>query len=118
MMPVVFRIPFLNRDIPGYGLMLMIGFMVGIIWAARRAARSKANPDVLLNCGFVALITGVVGARAMYVIHYWDQFKSRGDAGQVFWAVIDVTKGGMEFYGGFVLTVIAVVIWLRRWEKA
>jgi len=117
MMPVIFRIPFLGRDIPSYGLMMMIGFMLAIVWAARRAAKSKANPDVVLNCGFIALIAGVVGCRFMYVVHYWDQFKNRGDAGQVFMAIIDVTKGGLEFYGGFILTVIAVVIWLRWREK-
>ena len=118
MMPVIFRIPFLGRDIPSYGLMMMIGFMLAIVWAAHRAAKSKANPDVVLNCGFIALIAGVVGCRFMYVVHYWDQFKNRGDAGQVFMAIIDVTKGGLEFYGGFILTVIAVVIWLRWREKA
>ncbi|HUU94900.1 MAG TPA: prolipoprotein diacylglyceryl transferase family protein [Phycisphaerae bacterium] len=117
MMPIIFRIPFLGRDLPSYGLMMMIGFMVAIVWAARRAAKSKANPDVVLNCGFIALLAGVVGCRFMYVVHYWDQFKNRGDAGQVFLAIIDVTKGGLEFYGGFILTVIAVVIWLRWREK-
>ena len=97
MMPVIFRIPFLGKDIPSYGLMMMIGFMLAIVWAAHRAAKSKANPDVVLNCGFIALIAGVVGCRFMYVVHYWDQFKNRGDAGQVFMAIIDVTKGGLEF---------------------
>jgi phosphatidylglycerol:prolipoprotein diacylglycerol transferase len=117
MMPVMFRIPFLGRDLPSYGLMMMIGFMVAIVWAARRAAKSKANPDVVLNCGFIALIAGVVGCRFMYVVHYWDQFKNRGDGWQVFMAIIDVTKGGLEFYGGFILTVVAVVVWLRWREK-
>jgi len=53
MRPVLFTIPFLNRDVPGYGVMLMVGFLVAIWWAARRAAKSGADPDVILNCGFI-----------------------------------------------------------------
>lgn len=117
MMPVVFRIPYLELDIPGFGLMLMLGFLISILWAARRAARSGANPDVVLNCGFVALLAGVVGARAMFVLHYWDQFASRGSAWNVFWAIVDVRMGGLEFYGGFLLSVVLVVAWIRWYEK-
>lgn len=117
MKPVLFTIPFINWDIPGYGLMMMAGFMLSIWWAARRAAKSGANPDVLLNCGFVALIAGVVGCRTMYVIHYWDQFKYRGGFLDIAWAIIDVRKGGLEFYGGFILSVICVVLWLRLVER-
>lgn len=117
MFPTVFRIPFIERDIPGYGLMLMIAFLVSIAWAARRAARSGANPEIILNCGFVALLAGVLGCRIMYVIHYWDQFSNRGGFLQTLWAIIDVSKGGLEFYGGFILATVSVPIWLRLVEK-
>jgi phosphatidylglycerol:prolipoprotein diacylglycerol transferase len=117
MKPVIFTIPFIDRDVPGYGLMLMIGFLLAIWWATRRGARSGANPDVILNCGFIALIAGIVGCRAMYVIHYWDQFKARGDALSILWAIIDITKGGLEFYGGFVLSTVLTLAWLRWREK-
>lgn len=118
MQPVVFTIPWLNRDVPGYGLMLMIAFMAAILWAARRAMRSGANPDVILNCGFIALIAGVVGCRAMYVVHYWDQFKNRGDWLAITWAIIDVTRGGLEFYGGFMLATVVVLAYLILWKHS
>lgn len=113
----LFEIPGLGWQIPGYGLMLMIGFLASIWWAARRAYKSGANPDVILNCGFVAIIAGVVGCRTFYVVHYWPQFAAMGDAWDIFWGVIDVRKGGMEFYGGFVLSVIAIPLWLHLVEK-
>ncbi|MBI5865977.1 MAG: prolipoprotein diacylglyceryl transferase [Planctomycetes bacterium] len=117
MFPTAFRIPFIERDIPGYGLMLMIGFLLAVGWAARRARKSHGNPEVVLNCGFVALIAGVVGCRGMYVVHYWDQFANRGSLGGIIWAIVDVSKGGLEFYGGFILSVILVPLWLRVFEK-
>jgi len=110
MMPVIWKVPGVGIEIPGYGLMLMMGFMLSIMWAARRAERSGANPDVVLNCGFLALLGGVVGSRAMYVAHYWDQFGYRGSLGQVIFAILDVRKGGLEVYGGFIAVVLLVFI--------
>ncbi|MBL8878273.1 MAG: prolipoprotein diacylglyceryl transferase [Phycisphaerales bacterium] len=117
MYPVVFRIPLLGRDVPGYGLMLMIGFLVAIVWAARRAMRSGANPDVILNCGFIALIGGVVGARAMHVVHYWSEFAGKRSILELIWAIVDVTKGGLEYYGGFLLASISIILWLKFYER-
>ena len=114
MYPIVFRLPVIGRDVPGYGVMLMLGFLLAIWWATRRAARSGANPEIILDCGFVALIAGVVGCRIMYVIHYWDErFAVYTDPGQRFWAIIDITKGGLEFYGGFILTIICTIAYLK-----
>ncbi len=116
MMPVLFTIPGLGWEVPGYGLMLMIGFLLSTIWAANRAARSGANPDVVLNSAFIALIGGVVGARIMYVWHYWDQFATGRTGFQLFRALIDVRKGGLEVYGGIITVLLGVLIylWLGR----
>jgi len=117
MKPVVFTIPGIGMPVPGFGLMLMAGFMLAIWWAVRRAVRSHANPDVILDCGFVAIVAGVLGCRLMYVIHYWDeQFAGRGLVETLF-AIVDVRRGGLEYYGGFILCVIAVPVYLRFIRK-
>ncbi|QOJ14928.1 MAG: prolipoprotein diacylglyceryl transferase [Planctomycetia bacterium] len=117
MMPVVFRIPGINWDVPGYGLMLMIAFLAAIHWAARRASRSGGNPDVILNCGFVALISGVVGGRMFYVLHNWEQFGGRGGVLDVAWGILDVTRGGLEYYGGFLAATVCISLWLLLVER-
>ncbi len=118
MLPVVFRIPGIGYEVPGYGLALTIGFLLSIVWAAYRAARSGADPDVVLNCGFFALIGGVVGSRAMYVVHYWDQYAHRGSLTQVILGIIDVRKGGLEVYGGFITVVALVLIYLWATKRS
>ncbi len=115
MHPVIWKIPGVGIEIPGYGLMLMIGFLLSIWWAARRAERSGANPDVILNCGFIALVGGIFGSRLMYVVHYWEQFAHRGSPWAVALAVIDIRQGGVEVYGGFIVVVLAVLFYLWRW---
>lgn len=118
MMPVLFKLPGLGWDITGYGMALMIGFLVSIVWAANRALKSGANPDAILNCGFLALIGGVVGSRAMYVAHYWEQFAHRGSNAQVLLAIIDVRKGGLEVYGGVIAVAVLVLLYLWLWRHS
>ncbi|MGE3181359.1 MAG: prolipoprotein diacylglyceryl transferase family protein, partial [Phycisphaerae bacterium] len=116
MRPVLFELPFLGKEIPAFGLMMTLGFLLGIYWAVRRAIKSGANPDVVLNIGFIALIAGVVGCRIMFVWHYWDeQFAQIQPIGNRIWAILNLTQGGMEFYGGFLLTCIAVFVYLWGW---
>lgn len=112
MWPTVFHLelPFwpYEFDIRSYGLMLMIAFLGGTWWAARRAERVKASGELIVNCGFVALLAAIVGARLFYVIHYWD----RHFAGRGFWAVANITAGGLEFYGGFLGAFAALLVYL------
>ena len=116
MMPVIYRIPLINLDLPSFGLMMMIGFLLSVIWAARRATRSGASPDVVLNLAFVALFGGVGGARAMYVVHYWDQFAYRGNWMAILRAMIDVRQGGLEIYGGVIAALVVALVYLRVWR--
>ncbi len=99
--------------IRGYGLMLMIGFLLSIMWAARRAERSGANPDVVLNCGFIALLGGVVGARTMYVVHYWnEQFAPARQHRTGRSSRARRARWRTEVYGGLITVVVLVFLYL------
>ena len=115
MRPTLFHIPFLPEwlgDFKSYGVMMMIAFLTGIWMACRRAERSRANPDVILNMGFIALVCGIVGARAMYVIHYWDtRFANQPSP----WlAALDIRAGGLEFLGGPILVIPAMFVRIAK----
>lgn len=108
MKPEIFTIPFLEYGVKGYGFALMIGFLTAIAWAAHRADKVKSNPDLVINMGFVALVFGVLGARAFYVIHYWE----RTFAGRPLWEAINLTAGGLEFYGGFLGAMVFAILYI------
>jgi phosphatidylglycerol---prolipoprotein diacylglyceryl transferase len=119
MFPTMFKIPYLPdwlADIKSYGVMMMIAFLSGIWLACRRANKSQANPDIVLNMGFIALICGVIGARAMFVIHYWDT--NFANQPHPIWAIFDIRAGGLEFYGGPLLVIPALMVYLRYIAKA
>jgi len=125
MFPTLFKIPLPDwlpsciqqaGDVKSYGVMMMIAFLSGIWLACRRAMRSQADPDVVLNAGFLALIFGVAGARLMFVLHYWDT-KFANKASPLF-EVFNLSNGGLEFWGGPLLVIPASIIYLQFFAKA
>jgi phosphatidylglycerol:prolipoprotein diacylglycerol transferase len=106
-----FDIPIVGNSVKGYGFMLMVGFLTCIYWVARRTLRAKGDPDIVLNAGFIALIAGVLGARIFFVAHYWEE--KFAHLPNRLWAVLDMTSGGLEFYGGFLLAMFCVVGFFR-----
>ncbi len=114
MYPTLFKIPYLPdwlADVKSYGVMMMIAFLSGIWLAVRRAMRSQADPDMVLNLGFISLIFGVAGARAMFVIHYWEtRFANTPNP---IAAIFDVRAGGLEFWGGPLAVIPAIMIYLK-----
>jgi phosphatidylglycerol---prolipoprotein diacylglyceryl transferase len=118
MHPTMFTIPYLPdwlADIKSYGVMMMIAFLTSIWMCCRRAMRSQANPDIVLNLGFISLVAGVLGARIMFVWHYWDT--RFANTPSPWGAVFDIRAGGLEFWGGPLLTIPAMYIYLKYIAK-
>lgn len=93
----------------GYGLMLVLGFIAGICLARWRAKRAGENPDNMTQCCILALVGGVVGARIAFVIEKYDtEF-----TGSTLAEIMNITSGGLIYYGGVVLAIVLVVAYLR-----
>ncbi len=112
MHPELFTLPIFGVPVKMYGFFLMVGFLSSVWLAMRRAQRVKADPDTVLDISFLALIFGVGGARVFYVVHYWKS--DFAGASNRFLAAIDITGGGLEFLGGFIGAIVAVLIFLAR----
>lgn len=109
MHPELFKIPWINMTMPSWGAMLGLGFILGTLWMTIRAKRVKADPDIVINLAIIALIFSLVGARAFYVIHYWEQFANHPD--QIF--SLGGTMRGFEIYGGLIGAMLTTVLYLR-----
>ncbi len=107
MHPELFRIPGTNFMVPSYGAMIVIAFLGGTWWMSRRAAKVKADPDVVLSLALIALIFGWLGGRTFYVIHYWKtQFAHQP------WEIINFNAGGFEVYGGLMTAAFCCMVYL------
>ncbi|MFH1418561.1 MAG: prolipoprotein diacylglyceryl transferase family protein [Planctomycetota bacterium] len=118
MYPTLFKLPLLPdwlADVKSYGVMMMIAFLSGTWFACRRASKSQADPDIVINICFISLVCGIIGSRAMFVLHYWDtHFAIRPNP---LLAVFDIRAGGLEFWGGPLLVIPALMIYLRYVAK-
>jgi phosphatidylglycerol:prolipoprotein diacylglycerol transferase len=108
MHPELFEIPFIHRPIHSFGVMMVIGFLAGFLLVRRLSRTITANPQFVTDLALYALLPGVVGARAFYVVHHFEQFQSRWSS------VFAVWQGGLEFYGGVILAVPVIILYLRH----
>ena len=109
MSPVLFHLPF-GIPIYGYGLMLVVGFLIATFLCGRLLKRAGENPEHVTNMGMLALIGGGMGGRIFYVVQNWDHF-----AGDLI-EMLKLSSGGLVFYGGFIggVSVVTWYIWRKK----
>lgn len=117
----LFRIPFLDQPVYGYGLMLVLSFVFGAQLMKYLARRCGFNGDTFVNASLIALISGVIGARLSHVLESLasnnGEFANNGrPAWDNFKAMLNVSSGGLTFYGGFLLAT-PVLIWYARRKR-
>jgi len=83
-------------EITGYGIMMMVGFLMGGWLIGLELKRRGLNQDYAADFIIAALIGGVLGAKLWYVA-------LTQDAGAL------LSRGGLVWYGGFIGGALAVV---------
>ena len=82
---------------------MALAFMAGLWTASRRAVRDNVAPESIMDLGPWLILGTIVGARALYVLTFWnDQFAGRPIA-----EVFKVWQGGLVFYGGLIGATLA-----------
>ncbi|MCF7958077.1 MAG: prolipoprotein diacylglyceryl transferase [Phycisphaerae bacterium] len=107
MRPELFIIPFINKGIPGYGLMLVLGFLAAIVLSRRICKKNNENPEHILNFAVYAMLAGVLGARLFHVFHHWSYYSEKPGE------ILATWDGGLEFLGGFIGALGVMIIYFR-----
>lgn len=82
----------------GYGLMIGIGFLAGLITACNRAKKFGLDSDIVYGLGFTSLIGGMLCAKLLYCIVEFKEFIK--NPAMIF------TSDGFVVYGGIIGGVI------------
>jgi phosphatidylglycerol---prolipoprotein diacylglyceryl transferase len=107
MHPIAFE-PF-GFTITSFGVMLALAFLAGWIYTGKEARRTGwFSEDLVGDLLFWLMVGGVVGARLLYVIVHWEQF--RPDATEI----LNFRAGGMVSFGGFLGAFFAGWIFTRK----
>lgn len=93
--PLVFQLG--PVEITGYGIMMMVGFLMGGWLVAIELKRRGLAEDYAADIVAAAVIGGIVGAKLWYVA-------VTQDAGALF------SRGGLVWYGGFIGGAAAVIL--------
>lgn len=108
MCPIFFRIPFLGIPVHAYGVMVALGMLLGIWVTVLRARQAGVDPEVFYDMGLWSMVSGILGARMLYVYTNWDEFRD------VPLDILKIWKGGQILYGGLILAVVVNLWFLKR----
>jgi phosphatidylglycerol---prolipoprotein diacylglyceryl transferase len=84
-------------EVTGYGLMLMVAFLMGGWLIARQLRERELREEYAADIVAAAVIGGILGAKLWYVA-------LTGDPGALF------SRGGLVWYGGFIGGALAVIL--------
>lgn len=107
--PVIFSIG--NFSLRWYGVIVMIGVIVGALIIEREVRRRGENGERIWDALIWVVPAGIIGARIWYVINatlggnrYYMENPTQ---------IINIPQGGLHIFGGFLLGGLVMLIYLR-----
>ena len=108
---------FANFTLSWHGVMTFVAVATAVWLVARAGAKEGMNVDSIYSVAVWAIIGGVIGARILHVIDFWDEVY-RDD----FISVFSVWSGGIAIYGaiigGFIGGALYIMIRNSEWFLA
>ncbi len=106
MYPILFQLGPLT--VYSYGLSVAVAFILSTYLAKSEAMKQGIPPEKILNLSLGLVISGILGARLFYILQ---NLKFYIDYPQ---QILMLHRGGLSFYGGFLIATIFASIFLKR----
>lgn len=94
-----------------YSIFIFIAIMVGGQLVIKESKRFGFSEDFIVNLLFLAVVFGIIGARAYFVLFNLDYYLANPIEILEFW------KGGLAIHGGIIAALIFILIYLKK-EKS
>jgi phosphatidylglycerol:prolipoprotein diacylglycerol transferase len=108
MLPKLFSIG--NFFIPTYGLLVAIGFLLGLWVTVRIARRKKLPEDKITNLVIYCALAGLAGAKLFMFFFDWRLFWNHPS--EIF--TLSTLRAAGVYQGGFLLALAVAFIYMRR----
>ena len=95
-----------------YGVLVMVGIIVGSLIVERELKRRGENGDRIWDVLIWVLPAGILGARLWYVLNATlggNRYYIENPA-----QIVNIPQGGLHIFGGFLFGAVALVVYLRR----
>ena len=95
-----------------YGVIIGLGFLLGLLLIARIAKKTGQSPDDYWDLAVYLIIFSIVGARLYYVLFAWDSYKNDPIS------ILYIRNGGLAIYGGVLAGFLTIFIYTRIKKKS
>ncbi len=105
--------------IRGYGVMILLAVLAAVWLTVQRGKRRGIASDVILNLALWLFVPGIIGARAFYVVEYWnDQYAPALRLGllPLLGELVNISQGGLVVYGALMGIVVGLLLFVRRYR--
>ena len=95
--------------LPTYGFLVSAGVLIGLWISVRNSERLGYNGDKAWNLGILVVLSGIIGAKVLYIINQWIEGTARAD--EIF--SFSTLQAGGVFSGGLIAAFAAAAwyIW-------
>jgi phosphatidylglycerol---prolipoprotein diacylglyceryl transferase len=100
--------PILFGPIHTFGVMVLLGVLLGLAWVRYDAPRLRLDPEDATSLAVEVFLAGLIGSRLQFVLHNWESYQRAG-LHHIFY----IWEGGLVWYGGF-LAGLPVAVWRMR----
>ena len=97
-----------GRPIYFYGVLIGLGFLLAIVFCAKRAKRFGLKEDDVYDVAIWLIPCSILGARLYYVLFRFDYYRVHPDE------LFSVRNGGLAIYGGVIAGVLTVYLVCRH----
>lgn len=97
-----------GRPIYFYGVLIGLGFLLAILFCAKRAKRFGLKEDDVYDVAIWLIPCSILGARLYYVLFRFDYYRVHPDE------LLSVWNGGLAIYGGVIAGVLTVYLVCRH----
>ncbi len=108
MFPQLFHIG--SFFLPTYGFLVALGVLLGLWISVRNSERLGYNGDNAWNLGIIVVLSGIVGAKILYVIDEWSYYSTHKS--EIF--SLNTVQAGGVFSGGLLAAFVAAAWFVRK----
>ena len=107
MRQVLYKIPWVEIPVFGYGVMLVVAMLVCTELAARRAVRNGGDRDTIGDLSLWLFLFGILGARIFFFLQYPDQLTH-------WYKFPAIWEGGLVIYGAVIGAFVTLLVFAKR----
>ena len=96
-----------GREIYFYGVIIALGFILGILYAARRAPEFGIRSDDVYDMMIWMIPLSILGARLYFVLFQAEYYLSHPAE------ILAIWEGGLAIYGGIIMGVLIAFLFCR-----